>query len=437
MIEEVKEKIAIYQNLLPLSAENQKRLDKKFRLEFNYNSNHIEGNTISYKGTELLLFYDIIPQENTTLREAEEIKGHDLVLLDMQESIERGELLTERKIKEWHQMLLVRPFYKEAITAQGEKTMRLITVGDYKKQPNGVQLPNGEIFEYATVQDTPILMGELMQWLREQEAKKEMHPIVLAAHLHYKFVRIHPFDDGNGRLSRLLMNYILLKNNLPFVIIQSEDKNNYLAALAQADLGNMLAFENYISRQMLWSLNLAIKAAKGESLEEDADLMKELTILEKRFQAKNKSKTLRSKEAILNIFDDSIVRLHNDLLDKANIFLRFYQRGDNNLEAVKKAVHQHDWNSKENIVDLGCDFKNLRNIGNHVNYNMGFSVRFDKDSYIISCLDSENSEKQTKLMEKSYHEQLLDAEIKTIIKHITEKHKKFLEEKLNNDPATN
>ena len=59
-----------------------------------------------------------------------------------------------------------------------------------------------------------MLMGELIEWYRTEQEKKAMHPVALAALLHYKFVCIHPFDDGNGRISRLLTNYVLLKKRL-------------------------------------------------------------------------------------------------------------------------------------------------------------------------------------------------------------------------------
>jgi Fic family protein len=100
------------------------------------------------------------------------------------------------------------------------------------------RLPNGEIFHYASPTETPIKMGELMEWLRVDEEKKDLHPLALAALLHYNFVRIHPFDDGNGRLPRLLMNYILFKHDLPPVVIKSADKKDYLQVLGDADAGN-------------------------------------------------------------------------------------------------------------------------------------------------------------------------------------------------------
>lgn len=177
-----------------------------------------------------------------------------------------------------NEIILVRPFWKDAITPDGQKTRRLIKVGDYKEFPNSVRLSNGELFEYASVTDTPILMGELIQWYRAEEQKNELHPVELAAMLHYKLVRIHPFDDGNGRISRLLMNYVLLKNNLPPVIIKSADKRNYISSLNSADTGDINSFIKYIAQQLVWSLELSIKAAKGESIEEADDFEKEISI---------------------------------------------------------------------------------------------------------------------------------------------------------------
>ena len=100
----------------------------------------------------------------------------------------------------------------------------LIKVGNYKQHPNSVRLQNGEMFHYTSPENTPIEMGELISWYKDEEQKNELHPVTLAALLHYKFVRIHPFDDGNGRISRLLMNYVLLKYSLQPVVIKSSDK---------------------------------------------------------------------------------------------------------------------------------------------------------------------------------------------------------------------
>jgi len=273
------------QALLPMKPEWQQRLDKKFRLEFNYNSNHLEGNTLTYSETELLLFFGKTSGDHD-IREYEEMEAHNVALELIKEwAADKERPLNETMIKSLNEVILVKPFWKEAITPGGQQTRRLIKVGDYKEFPNSVRLSNGEIFEYASVADTPIMMGELIEWFRAEEEKKELHPVALAALLHYKFVRIHPFDDGNGRISRLLMNYILLKNNLPWLVIKSADKKNYITALNKADTGDIDAFVEYVANQLLWSLELSVSAARGESVEESDDIEKEISLWKRQLSA--------------------------------------------------------------------------------------------------------------------------------------------------------
>lgn len=285
----IDELFATLSKLQPLKAEDKNRLDKKFRLEFNYNSNHIEGNTLTYGETELLLIFDDT-KGNHSMREYEETKAHDVAYHMVEEMAKENDRpLTEQIIKNLNEIILVRPYWKDAITADGQNTRRQIKVGSYKEYPNSVRLQNGEMFEYASPTETPILMQELMDWYRGEE--EVLHPVTLAAMLHYKFVRIHPFDDGNGRISRLLMNYVLLKFNYPPVIIKSSDKNNYLRALHQADIGDYEPLIDYIAEQAIWSLEISIKAAKGESLEETDDFIKEIELIKRKASSKGVPKS--------------------------------------------------------------------------------------------------------------------------------------------------
>jgi Fic family protein len=299
---------------LPMREEDQKRLDSKFRLEFNFNSNHMEGNTLTYGETKLLLLFDQT-EGNHSGREIEEMKAHDVALkliqVWAQESKERP--LTEQAIKELNRIILVRPFWKEAITPSGGTTRREIHVGDYKAYPNSVRLPNGELFEYASPKDTIALMGELVGWYRKSLEEGALHPIELAALLHYKFVRIHPFDDGNGRVARLLMNYVLYWFELPPVVIKSSDKKRYLQALNRADAGNEQAFVDYIAQQLEWSLALSLKAAKGESVEEEDDLDKQISLLERDAKALHESLNPRSKEMIDRLWLSELSHFFMDL----------------------------------------------------------------------------------------------------------------------------
>lgn len=288
---------ATYNSLLPMSPENQRRWDKKVRLEFNYNSNHIEGNTLTYGETELLLLFGET-HGSRPMRDYEEMKAHDVAFQKIKEWAADTETpLTEQDIKNLNQIILVQPFWKDAITPDGQPTRRQITVGNYKTQPNSVRLPNGELFEYTAPQEVPIQMQELMEWYRDEQTA--LHPVTLAAMFHYKFVCIHPFDDGNGRVSRLLMNYVLLAHKLPPVVIKSSDKQNYLHALHLADTEQYEAFIRYIAEQVVSSLEMAIKAAKGESIEEPDDLDKEIALVARQLQHQE---TYKTPQQVLNVF---------------------------------------------------------------------------------------------------------------------------------------
>ncbi len=286
-----------YRALLPMGDDARKVLENKFRMEFNYNSNHIEGNTLTYRETELLLLFESTIGEHT-IREYDEMQAHDVAFRMVKTwANDPTRELTEQDIKELNKVILVKPFWKEAITPDGQPTRRLIKVGDYKEQPNSVRLANGEIFEYTSPIDTPIEMEKMVSWYRKEQVS--MDPLIIAALLHYRFVRIHPFGDGNGRISRLLMNYVLLRKGYPPVVIKSKDKSNYLLALRQADVGDLDRFVEYIALQMVWSLELAIKAAKGENIDEPDDLDKRIELAVRALNKPNVITQAKSSETSL------------------------------------------------------------------------------------------------------------------------------------------
>ena len=332
--------------LKSIKAEYKSVFDQKIRLEFSYNSNHIEGNTLTYGETKLLLLFDKTTG-NHDLREYEEMKAHD-VAFDMIKSwaTETHRNISETDIKNLHEILLIKPFWKEAQTPDGNETRRLIKVGAYKEFPNSVRLQNGEIFHYASPIDTPILMGELLEWYSAEETKNELHPVALAALFHYKFVRIHPFDDGNGRISRLIMNYVLLRHNLPPIIIKTSDKKNFLFALNQADAGDLNAFIKYIAEQLLWSLELSLKAAKGESLEEPDDLDKEISVWKKGVIPNLIKTPHRNNDIILNLFKNCLNLLVDKFIDSSKILSVLFVKTE-----VEKIVNDKYYEDPETVID--------------------------------------------------------------------------------------
>ncbi len=305
--------------LIPFSEENQNKLQKKIRLEFNYNSNHLEGNTLTYGQTQLLLFFNK-SSGDVPVSDIEEMKAHDVALSQISEMAKDSERpLSELFIKELNKTILVKPFWKDAISPNGSPTRKKIEIGQYKTSPNSVQLRNGEIQEYASPEETPALIRDLLNWY--QEKKNVIHPVQLAAEFHYKFVCIHPFDDGNGRVSRLLMNYILLKHDYPMVIIKSEDKESYLTALQKADTGDLISLLEYVEEQAIASLKLYIKAGKGEDIDELGDIEKQIEILKREKLTKTKIfKTPKVSHNLINHIDNDLWSSLNKLLNKFNDF---------------------------------------------------------------------------------------------------------------------
>lgn len=295
-----------FDTLLPIKPEYEERLWKKLRLEWNYNSNHIEGNTLTFTETKQLLFFDLSLPDHS-MRELEEMKAHDGAVLMVKQWVNEGARpLSESDIRTLNKLILVRNFWKEARTPDGQPTRREIEVGAYKSHPNSVQLENGEMFHYASPEETPRLMGELIDWFR---ANQDTHPIVLAAELHYKFICIHPFDDGNGRVARLLVNWVLMKNGYQPVVIKSKEKDKYLRALQKADAGDIDAFSAYIAEQAMWSLELGVKAANGESVDEEEDIYKELNLFKR--EALRKDIVSFKSEYFTELWESNLEPIHD------------------------------------------------------------------------------------------------------------------------------
>ena len=231
-IEEVYDK---WQRLLPLNPQDERRLNRKFELDFNYNSNHIEGNTLTYGQTEVLLMLGEVIG-SAKMKDLEEMKAHALCLQLMKQEAKTKNPLTETFIRQLHHTMLREDYTVYRQLPGGETSSYVVHAGTYKTRPNSVITRTGERFEYASPQETPGLMYDLVTWYNEEAEKKNLTPIQLAALFHYRYIRIHPFEDGNGRIARLMVNFILYRNNLPMLVVLSKKKNAYLSALNKVDL---------------------------------------------------------------------------------------------------------------------------------------------------------------------------------------------------------
>lgn len=231
---ELEDKIEQWKSMQPLSEMDTIRLQNKFMLDFNYNSNHIEGNTLTYGQTEvLLLFGEVIG--NGPIKDFEEMKAHNLCLNIMIDEAQSGKPLTEAFIRQLHKIMLREDYEVPVKSPSGVISSYTVHAGIYKTRPNSVKTPAGTMFYYATPEETPALMSDLVQWYHDADASNELSPIELAAIFHYRYIRIHPFEDGNGRIARLLVNFILKQHGWPMLVVKTKNKKSYLTSLALAD----------------------------------------------------------------------------------------------------------------------------------------------------------------------------------------------------------
>lgn len=222
--------------LQPLSDRDREMLSRRFSIDFNYNSNHIEGNTLTYGQTEILLLFGKIVGE-AEVRDVHEMTASNVGLKMMKEEAVLKEMpLTQHFIRTLHKVLLREDYTIYHTLPGGVQTSYVIHAGQYKTRPNSVITRYGDRFEYASPEETPALMADLVDWYNEAERSGKFTPIELAAIFHYRYIRIHPFEDGNGRIARLMVNYILSRHDYPMIVVRSRKKGEYLEALHNADL---------------------------------------------------------------------------------------------------------------------------------------------------------------------------------------------------------
>lgn len=232
----LKKALTAWQELQPLSEKDRERLRRRFTVDFNYNSNHIEGNTLTYGQTEILLLFGKVIGE-ADIHDVQEMAASNVGLQMMTEEAKvKGTPLTQNFIRTLHQTLLREDYTVYRNLSGGIQTSYVIHAGQYKTRPNSVITRYGDRFEYASPEETPSLMTDLVDWYNKAEQEGVLTPIELAALFHYRYIRIHPFEDGNGRIARMMVNFILARHDYPMVVVRSRNKSEYLEALHMADL---------------------------------------------------------------------------------------------------------------------------------------------------------------------------------------------------------
>lgn len=225
-----------WEELQPLTPRKQYLLSQRFTVDYNFNSNHIEGNTLTYGQTELLLLLGKVSGEGD-LKDYNDMKASQVGYEMMREAVNLKDTpLTQNFIRQLHKVLLREDYTVYRNLPGGVQTSYVIHAGQYKTRPNSVITRYGDRFEYASPEETPGLMSDLVDWYNVAEESGAYTPVELAVLFHYRYIRIHPFEDGNGRIARLMVNYILARHDWPMIVVRSRDKREYIEALHKSDL---------------------------------------------------------------------------------------------------------------------------------------------------------------------------------------------------------
>lgn len=213
----IAEKKAKLDEQRPLPESALQRIKDGLYIEWSYNSNSIEGNTLSLNETRMVLKYGITVK-GKSLREHLEITNHEDAILFVEQLAQKNESVTEQNLRQIHEIVMTK-IEKEFAGRYRNGMVRII--GANFTPPNAAKISD--------------LMQEYVAFVRNNPLK--CSAIEMAAFMHHRFVWIHPFFDGNGRTIRLLMNLFLMQQGFPPAIILRNDRKKYYDALNQANSG--------------------------------------------------------------------------------------------------------------------------------------------------------------------------------------------------------
>ena len=280
------EKKKILDKHRPFDASLVKNLEEWFRIELTYTSNAIEGNTLTRAETALVVEKGLTIG-GKSITEHLEATNHASALDFIKEQIKRKPSdLKEKDILKIHEIILDRIDRENA--------------GIYRRVPVRI---SGSAVVLPNPRKVQTLMDEFFSWLKNET---QMHATQLAAEVHYRFVTIHPFVDGNGRTARLLMNMILMMKGFPPAIIRKNDRLAYIKSLEKPQLVNGEGdskndYFKLIATAVNRSLDIYLKAIEGETEESESEKLLKIGELAK---ATNKTvPTIRhwTKEGLLKV----------------------------------------------------------------------------------------------------------------------------------------
>jgi Fic family protein len=235
----------------PLPTAAIRRLEEQLAVEWTYNSNAIEGSTLTLRETQLILEQGVTIG-GKSLREHLEVINHRDAIVLVESLAAQREPLTPTVVRQLHALVLARIDDENA--------------GQYRQLPVRI---TGAAHEPPPAWEVPPQVSDWADWVQAQEGN--MQTVELAAVAHHRLVAIHPFLDGNGRTTRLVMNLVLMRAAYPPAIIARANRAQYYRALAAADRGDNAPLVNLVGRAVERSLTLYLEAVTPQPAPPPAD----------------------------------------------------------------------------------------------------------------------------------------------------------------------
>lgn len=271
------------------------KINYKFRLDWNYYSNSMEGNTLTMEETRSVMINNI-EVKGKPIKDINEMKGHDQIITDILKMGKGDIRLSEARIKAIHKGIMFE-----------DNAENIIKIGKWKTDANYIINYKGERFDFVPPADVIERIHELLNKTNtaidaiKANRKDAPHPIDVAIQFHLDYIIIHPFYDGNGRTARILTNLLLISFGYPPFWIKKNEEDRYSRYLAdiQGYGGNPDLFLDFVAELILRSQQLVLDAIGGREIEEDDDFLKEIRLI------KNRTENLglpKSPKLILEVF---------------------------------------------------------------------------------------------------------------------------------------
>ena len=417
-----------------------KKINYKFRLDWNYNSNRMEGGTLTQAETRSVMVGNI-DINGKPIKDVIEMSGHDTVVRELLRVGKGEKRLSEKRIKDIHKSII-----------HEEDSELKKQIGEWKTGYNEIINYKDEKINFTPPEDVVEAIHDLLNRTNAYldnffKGKHKAHPVSVISKFHLDYLMIHPFYDGNGRTARILTNLLLISCGLPPIIIKNEEKESYYQILGdiQGYGGKEDLFFVFIGERVIESQNLVLKALNGESIEEPDDLDKRIALLERELAAVDQGEEIQVKldydyfEDILNGWLGELIKEAIPVIQKFNHFftrtqhyisaypkkMEYYFENEHKdvvLVKLKELIENSEANSfyeREPVSTIRVSYGTFTKGGlKTFGCNYTLDVRFDAIKYSVWVdVFNPNGEKEYKeiLSDRLLHKPLSSAEIKQVV----------------------